>query len=225
MAVTLCQSVDRLGLVVPDGVQHLEHVGAGDVIDRQVHQRLGVAVQRVEPFTGVALAAPARRVEGMHRGGGAGERRHAGDPLGGVGHRAAVDELGTGPQLGGAPTGLGEADRWVGAEPDVAALAVRDHPGHPRAAARRLDHQREPAAVGVLARSCAPDFGGAESAWLCHVCASRVPHCAPRIWGTRRRSGNKSDANDALHAPSICDFGNSSSRPAQRCEERGEKEP
>ena len=180
-ADALAHPPGRLGLVVPDGVQHLEHVGAGDAVDRQIHQRLGVAVQRAEPLLGVARVAPAGRVEGMHCCRRVGEGRRGGDLVVAGRDVAGVGKEGPRPQLCGAQPGLVEADGGVGAQPDVAALAVGGDPGHPRAPARRLDHEREPAAVGVLARRCVLDVGCVESAWLCHVSASRVPRWTPRV--------------------------------------------
>ena len=130
-ADALAHPPGRLGLVVPDGVQHLEHVAARDVVDGQLQQRLGVTVQRVERFAGVALVAPPRRIEGMNRCSRLGERRHAGDLAAQVWRCPAVYELCTGPQLRCAPAGLVETDCRIGAEPDVAALAVGGDPGDP----------------------------------------------------------------------------------------------
>ena len=76
-------------------------------------------------------AAPARPIEGVDGGCGLGERRHGGDLAGRVGNNDAVDEAGTRPQLGSASAGLVEADGRIGAEPDLAALAVDGDPVDP----------------------------------------------------------------------------------------------
>ena len=137
LADALADPAGGLGLGVPYRGEHGEHVGAADAVGLHPPQRRSVAAQRVEPFAGVVIVAPAGSVHGVHCDGGFPERRHLRASGGGV-----ITACYVGPQFGELAAGLGQRDGRVAAYADVALLAVDGEPNDPRAAPVGLHDER-----------------------------------------------------------------------------------
>ena len=180
---------------MPDGVEDGQHVGPRNSVDGPVQQRLGVPVERIEPFSRMALVAPTRLVQRVDGGRSFSERRDAGDALG---RWSAVAARSVGSQLGGPAARAFEADGGVGAESDVTALAVDGDSGDPGTTAGRLDDERQSVPVRVLAGRCIFDLGCGESAGRCHSSGLSVPPCPPKRWGTPLPLGERTDKKKSI---------------------------
>ena len=138
-------------LLVPDGSEDPQHVGARDLRHRHLPDpREGIPLEGPDPVAAVRPTSPPGPLLLDHTSSGFGERGYAtGAPLLGQRVAARAGELAVGQRL---LAGLGQRDQGDAPESELALAAPNDEPLNPAPRSRRLHVEVQPVAVRVSSR-------------------------------------------------------------------------